>query len=296
MPPAAAFYRAIDDTGHLAPHIPVLYNMKRLEEEEEAGEASPQTIHRRPTVTHLGGIEVNEKYRVQMQDLAAGMIRPCGMGFVMGVRTATPADFAPEQAAPRAEVLEACREIDPIAPTPEEEAQGGMTQLRHLAVLDAASSTASLGFRIDAARTVVNGEQAPLPFEEGTRMERLRAEADVAGAIKMFLQGDGAVARAAAFKADAMAAAWEKATDFTERHVLLRTTLLLVYDDAHRENGCELKMMNFGFSYRVEEGGVRHDAPWDGTEGCHEDGWLTGVRNLARVLRAVEVSCAEAVQ
>ena len=229
---------------------------------------------------------------MQMQDLAAGMIQPCGMALVMGTRTATRADFV--HAAPRAEVLEACRDIAPSAPTSEEEAVGGMTQLRHLAVLDAISSTASLGFRIDGARTVVDGELAPLPLKHGAMLETLREEADVVDAMRAFVQLDPTVARAAAFKAEAICQAWEKAADFTDKHVLLRTTLLFVYDDANREK-CELKMMNFGFSYRVDAGGVRHDAPWDGTAGCHEDGWLTGMRNLARVLTEVERACAPEV-
>ena len=287
----------MDDTGHLAPHIPVLYEVRMLEEDELAAEAARASEADgakdsklcRSSVTHMGSIEVAEVYKVQMQDLAAGMIQPCGMALVMGTRTATRADFV--HAAPRAEVLEACRAIDPSAPTSEEEAAGGMTQLRHLAVLDAISSTASLGFRIDAARTVVDGELAPLPLKEGALLETLREEADVIGAFRTFVQLDPTVARAAAHKADAICHAWEKAAEFADKHALLRTTLLFVYDDANREK-CELKMMNFGFSYRVEEGGVKHDAPWDGTADCHEDGWLTGMRNLARVLKMVEQVCA----
>ena len=295
------FYRAIDDTGHLAPHIPVLYEVRKLEEGEVAAEAekaekaaaaarasTPSFHNKQGTVVHMGSIASDEVYKVQMQDLAAGMMKPCGLGFVMGVRTATQADFRHTE--PRAEVLEACRELDPSAPTPEETAQGGMSQLRHLEVLDSISSTATLGFRIDAARTVVDGEVEPLPLPGGTTLETLREEADVVAAIARFVQNDASVARTAAFKADAIVAAWEKASDFTDKHVLLRTTLLLVYDDANREK-CELKFMNFAHSYHVNGGGVKHDAPWDGTAECHEDGWLTGIRNLARAFKSAEEAC-----
>ena len=46
---------------------------------------------------------------------------------------------------------------------------------------------------------------------------------------------------------------------------------------ADREH-TELKMINFGFSYKLpaEAEPVSHCAPWDGTPTCHEDGYLTG--------------------
>ena len=59
------------------------------------------------------------------------------------------------------------------------------------------------------------------------------------------MQRDAAIAKAAALKLEGMAAAWERSADFASRHTLLRSTILLVYDDADREH-VELKMMNFG--------------------------------------------------
>ena len=46
--------------------------------------------------------------------------------------------------------------------------------------------------------------------------------------------------------------------------------------------------MNFPFSYALPEGAtLTHTEPWDGTADCHEDGYLTGMRSLERVLAAV---------
>jgi hypothetical protein len=57
--------------------------------------------------------------------------------------------------------------------------------------------------------------------------------------------------------------------------------MLLVFDDAHRDKGVELKIMNFGSSYALPEGMiVTHTEPWAGTAACHEDGYLTGVHSL----------------
>ena len=107
-------------------------------------------------------LERSETYEIRMQDLAGGMTTPCAMAFVMGSRTATPSDFVNTD--PRPELLAACKELDPSAPTAEELDQGAMTQLRHLQVLDEVSSTKTMGFRVDAAKTVVGGDA-----EQGTQ-------------------------------------------------------------------------------------------------------------------------------
>ena len=64
--------------------------------------------------------------------------------------------------------------------------------------------------------------------------------------------------------------------------------MLLVFDDAHRAKGVDLKIMNFGSSYALPPSmTVKHTEPWDGTAECHEDGYLTGVRSLLRVVQRV---------
>ena len=64
--------------------------------------------------------------------------------------------------------------------------------------------------------------------------------------------------------------------------------MLLVFDDAHRDKGVELKIMNFGSSYALPEGvSVTHREPWAGTAACHEDGYLTGVHSLLRIVQTV---------
>ena len=63
---------------------------------------------------------------------------------------------------------------------------------------------------------------------------------------------------------------------------------MLVYDDAARTDRLELKMMNYASSYALGEGEtVTHVDPWDGTSTCHEDGYIIGVRSLARLMKIV---------
>ena len=73
--------------------------------------------------------------------------------------------------------------------------------------------------------------------------------------------------------------------------------MLFVYDDAARSTKLELKMMNFGASYALPEGErIDHLAPWDGTQSCHEDGYMMGLQSLIRVMKVImraEPSLAE---
>jgi len=231
-------------------------------------------------------------YEVRMQDLASGMTRPCAMLFVMGTHTCVPSDFGGEADAPRADLLAACKELDPSCATPEEEAVGGMTQARHLITLDALSSTATLGFRIDTAKTVVDGTMGTLPLPQGMQLATLKEMDDVAEAIGIFVQKDPAITKSAAIKLDAIKAALErsmaKENGFMPRHALLRSSLLLVYDDAEREH-VELKMINFGFSYRIPTSApdLTHTAAWDGSPHHHEDGYFIGVDSLTKLFRTL---------
>ena len=110
------------------------------------------------------------------------------------------------------------------------------------------SSTATLGVRIDSAKTVVDGELVSLPLPPGhTSYHTLQREADLEKALTTFLQSDGTLAANALRKVHGLLAALERST-FFDRHVLLRSTLLLVYDDAARATRIELKMMNFASS------------------------------------------------
>ena len=109
------------------------------------------------------------------------------MAIVMGVRTVIPRDLQPEVDVPRADLLAACQALDPASVTEAEVAAGGVTPARHLAILDRLSSTATLGFRIDAAQTVVGHEIGALPLPAGLSLSTLRTEEHVRTALASFL-------------------------------------------------------------------------------------------------------------
>jgi hypothetical protein len=175
-----------------------------------------------------------EQFEIRMQDLAAGMTVPCAMGILMGVRTVVADDFAPEaQADLQPERLDRMLEFDPGAVTEADKAAGGVSLLRYLTFLDEHASTAQLGFRIDASRTVVNGELADLPLPVGKYLETLKEESDVCKALATFLQYDAALAKEFVVKLETLIAALLRSSFFSS-HLMLRSGLLLFYDDKAR--------------------------------------------------------------
>ncbi|KOO20850.1 calcium calmodulin-dependent protein kinase kinase 1 [Chrysochromulina tobinii] len=262
----AKFYRAIGASGNLAPHIPATYSI---------GPAD---------VLLPDGSEAHD---IVMEDLVAGMTRPCAMALVMGTRTVTAADLAQGEA--RADLLRAVDELDPNSVMAVERERGGLTQARYLAFLDARSSTSTLGFRLDSAKTMVNGKLDALPLPEGVELDALREESHVSAAIAKFVQHDTQIANALFLKLKTLLNALQQ-SKFFPKHAFLRTTLLFVYDDANRAN-VQIRIMNFSAAYALPEGeAVSHDVPWDSTAECHEDGYLIGVHSLVRIMTVLSES------
>jgi len=216
------------------------------------------------------------------------MTEPCAMGLVMGTHTVSKLEYTDDAAVPKPELLKALDEVDPALATEAERAAGGVTPHSYLNSLDDLSSTSTLGFRIDAGRTVVDNHLAPLPLPAGTTFATLKAEDDVVSAFSTFFQHDAALAAAMLVKVQTVLAALER-SPFFERHVFLRTRLLFVYDDEARTTRLELKMMNFAFSYELpaDAPDLNHTDQWDGTSESHADGYLTGMRSVERVIKRV---------
>ena len=272
----AMFWKAISASGHLAPHLPIIYSIGTFDDEEEADGGGGK------------GTSTEQVYDIRMQDLVAPMARPCALGLIMGSRTTTPLELhSGALAAPIAELLPALTKLRADAPTADEVGVGAVTPARYLQYIDDATSTSTLGFRLDGGKTVVHGELAPLPLPNGTTYNTLQSEGDVVTTLKTFLQADAGLAHATLLKVQSVKQALER-SDFFNKHVLLRSRLLLVYDDAAREARLELKLMNFAWSYALAEGAsVDHVSAWDGTEASHEDGYLLGVQSLERCMAVV---------
>jgi len=275
----AQLYEAIAEDAYLSKHVPMINSVTKVVSEGDEPELEP----------------AEDMFEVRMQDLAAGMTRPCAMGIVLGTRTIVP--------------------------------DGGVQE--DLDALDHATSTASLGFRIDAARTVVQASSASfvngstssrtsasassrrpsreaasfgrkshsftqsgnalmldtLPLPDDLTLNELKEEAHILSALENFFQADTNVCKGSLLALEEILRALERSAFFA-KHVLLRSSLLLVFDDAARTN-VQFKMINFSFSYALPEGAppLKHTGTWDGKPESHEDGYLTGVKSLVRLMR-----------
>jgi len=282
----AGFYKEIAGSGHLAMHIPIIYSSGAVDED---GDGSVDKTN----VTTFGGVtggEADDVHDIRMQDLVAEMTRPCAMSLILGTRTLTPADLEDKDPQPSAKLLEAAEQIAPGGPTAEERAAGGVTFRRYLELLDSTSSTQSLGFRVDASKTMVDGALDALPLPDNVTLGTLKEEDDLVAAFLAFLQKDKGIAMNIVMKLESLEAALKR-SDFVPKTCLIRSTMLIVYDDAARQDKMELKIMNFADSYTAPEGvTVTHEAEWDGTN--HEDGYLVGIRSLLKIVKRVVTECA----
>lgn len=159
----ANFHKAISASGHLAPHVCILYAVTPSEDEQSA--------------------------EIQMQDLTGTMKDICAMALVMGSRTVTSDDLAQDAATPRPDLFALMEAANASALTAEEKAAGSVSQARYLSFVDACSSTSTLSFRIDAAKTARDGVSTPLPLPEGQALGTLRAEEHIIAAFTSYLQG-----------------------------------------------------------------------------------------------------------
>ena len=167
------------------------------------------------------------------------------------------------------------------------QAAGGVSFRRYLEYLDERTSTSTLGFRVDACKTMIYGALDQLPLPDGVpSLGALQSEAHVSSALSAFLQHDPALAAAVCLKLETLSAALQRSS-FFRRHALVRSTLLLVYDDVARSTKLELKMMNFGLSFPLSDAEIAPlTAPLDDPP-RDEYGYLAGVDSLHRLMKQV---------
>ncbi|XP_005880216.1 PREDICTED: inositol-trisphosphate 3-kinase B, partial [Myotis brandtii] len=109
----------------------------------------------RPYVPAYHGdvVKDGERYN-QMDDLLADFDSPCVMDCKMGVRTYLEEELTKARKKPslRKDMYQKMVEVDPTAPTEEENAQRAVTKPRYMQWRETISSTATLGFRIEGIK------------------------------------------------------------------------------------------------------------------------------------------------
>lgn len=176
--------------------------------------------------------------------------------------------------------------LDKSAPTEEERRVGAVTKMRYLTFRESLTTTAHLGFRIDAMKIGddPNLNDTPLNFRRGPTDPTA-----VLRELTRFVCSSKEVAAAFAKRLRELRAALEADTSFFPTYTLIRSSLLFTYDHAavagggpggRPEVGVGVHMIDFSSSKRVPPGSepLTHRAAW--REGSAEDGYLNGVDNL----------------
>uniref|UniRef100_A0AAF5I2A6 Kinase n=1 Tax=Strongyloides stercoralis TaxID=6248 RepID=A0AAF5I2A6_STRER len=167
-------------------------------------------------------------------------------------------------------------DIDPNEPTDEENNEGAITKLRYMQFRERESSTASLGFRIEAAKT-----------SEGAlkkNFKKIKTPEQIKETLLNFFEDydTGKIRRQVLERLYEMRDKIEKST-FFKYHEVVGSSLLIVHD----KNKAGVWMIDFAKSSQVDNSiPLDHRRPWE--VGNHEDGYLVGIDNLIKIIESID--------
>ncbi|XP_074845975.1 inositol-trisphosphate 3-kinase B [Carettochelys insculpta] len=219
-----------------------------------------------------------ERYN-QMEDLLAEFDSPCVMDCKMGVRTYLEEELTKARKKPslRKDMYQKMIEVDPNAPTEEENAQHAVTKPRYMQWRETISSTATLGFRIEGIKN-----------EDGTvnrDFKKTRTKEQVTEAFREFTKGNRNILNGYLNRLKGIRATLEK-SPFFKCHEVIGSSLLFIHDQKEQ---AKVWMIDFGKTTPLPEGQfLQHNVPW--VEGNREDGYLWGLDNLIEILMELSQS------
>ncbi|GMS99018.1 hypothetical protein PENTCL1PPCAC_21193 [Pristionchus entomophagus] len=220
-------------------------------------------------------MEKNEEMFIEIEDLLSNFADPAQTGIMdikIGTRTFLESEVS--NAKMRKDLYEKMVAIDPSEATEEEKVRGEITKLRYMQFRERESSSAALGFRIEAAK--MPGGELQKNFK------KVRTEEDVAGVFSKFFGSERErVARDLTRRLVALRDAIERSTFFAE-HEVVGSSLLVLFD----KDQCGVWMIDFAKAVKAPCGRkLTHRDEW--APGNGEDGYLTGIDHLVNVLRTL---------
>ncbi|MED6283620.1 hypothetical protein CHARACLAT_010748 [Characodon lateralis] len=219
-----------------------------------------------------GDVEKDGQKYNQMEDLLAEFDYPCVMDCKMGVRTYLEEELAKarRKPAPRPDMFQKMIEVDPGAPTLEENDKKAVTKPRYMQWRETISSTATLGFRIEGVKK-----------EDGTvnrDFKKTKTREQVVAAFNDFVKGDKEILNKYLTRLKEIRATLET-SPFFKSHEVIGSSLLFVHDSRKR---AKVWMIDFGKTTPLTDGEeLTHRASW--IEGNREDGYLFGLDSLVDI-------------
>ncbi|XP_030413239.1 inositol-trisphosphate 3-kinase B isoform X2 [Gopherus evgoodei] len=227
---------------------------------------------------HGDVVKDGERYN-QMEDLLAEFDSPCVMDCKMGVRTYLEEELTKARKKPslRKDMYQKMIEVDPNAPTEEENALHAVTKPRYMQWRETISSTATLGFRIEGIKK-----------EDGTvnrDFKKTRTKEQVTEAFREFTKGNRNILNGYLNRLKGIRDTLET-SPFFKCHEVIGSSLLFIHDQKEQ---AKVWMIDFGKTTPLPEGQfLQHNVPW--VEGNREDGYLWGLDNLIEILMELSQS------
>ncbi|XP_039388013.1 inositol-trisphosphate 3-kinase B [Mauremys reevesii] len=227
---------------------------------------------------HGDVVKDGERYN-QMEDLLAEFDSPCVMDCKMGVRTYLEEELTKARKKPslRKDMYQKMIEVDPSAPTEEENALHAVTKPRYMQWRETISSTATLGFRIEGIKK-----------EDGSvnrDFKKTRTKEQVTEAFREFTKGNRNILNGYLNRLKGIRDTLET-SPFFKCHEVIGSSLLFIHDQKEQ---AKVWMIDFGKTTPLPEGQfLQHNVPW--VEGNREDGYLWGLDNLIEILMELSQS------
>ncbi|XP_026174197.1 inositol-trisphosphate 3-kinase B isoform X2 [Mastacembelus armatus] len=229
-----------------------------------------------------GDVEKDGQKYNQMEDLLAEFDFPCVMDCKMGVRTYLEEELtkARKKPSPRHDMYQKMIEVDPAAPTSEENDQKAVTKPRYMQWRETISSTATLGFRIEGVKK-----------EDGTvnrDFKKTKTREQVTAAFHDFVKGDKDILNCYQTRLKEIRDTLE-ISPFFKTHEVIGSSLLFVHDSKGR---AKVWMIDFGKTTPLPDGEeLTHRVSW--VEGNREDGYLFGLDSLVDIISSMVNSESE---
>ncbi|VDO91715.1 unnamed protein product [Heligmosomoides polygyrus] len=223
------------------------------------------------TPRYFKQLQKNDECFIEIEDLLQQFSDPTKtsiMDIKIGTRTFLESEVSNTKR--RKDLYEKMTAIDPNEPTPEERACGEITKLRYMQFRERESSSAEMGFRIEAAKMPGGSLQK--------NFKKVRTYDHVTQTLIDFFGADRERIRSRLLtRLKAMRLAIEK-SQFFATHEVVGSSILVVHDS--EKVNCW--MIDFAKSSPVHSTRrLDHRTPW--VPGNSEDGYLTGIDNLIKV-------------
>ncbi|XP_076099924.1 inositol-trisphosphate 3-kinase B-like isoform X3 [Mytilus galloprovincialis] len=228
---------------------------------------------------YRGVVAKNADQYLELQDLLCDFDAPFVMDIKMGTRTYLEEELvkAKEKPKPRKDMYQKMVEVDPSAPTPEENKQKSIIKPRYMQWRDEMSSSVDLGFRIEGIKRMDGASSK--------NFKKTKTRNEVKDALSLFI-GDNQIVLGTYIRRLKAILATQETSKFFKTHELIGSSLLFVHD---KTNNANVWMIDFGKTEPLPSDiTTNHRTQW--VDGNHEDGYLFGLDNLLLILQELETT------